>query len=312
MAMTPYSGDTSVIGKLGTTPQERGLTTQQFKDKFDEAFKSFIEDYFNTTHIGEINAHLADNVVHGITSNVTIYVDGSTGSDTTGEGTSANPYATIQKAINSAPRMARGNYSVTINIAPGTYNENVQISYFSCLVTLTSSGNVTIKRLGVYNSVVYISCNLTINTDAQFAIDIEMGGFVRFQGTTLTITRSTPMSDSVGIYVDNGGVFQTSIVSGSLNISNFVYAIGVNATGRVYAFSITGENNTVGLRAYGGIITYNTIATGLATTLHSTSRGGRIYTGEQAQVRNIILSDQDANPDLMQNGDIWIKYTDEE
>lgn len=28
--------------------------------------------------------------------------------------------------------------------------------------------------------------------------------------------------------------------------------------------------------------------------------------------RRIILSDQDADSDLMQNGDIWIKYTDEE
>ena len=59
MAMTPYSGDTSVIGKLGTTPQERGLTTQQFKDKFDEGLKNFVT-WFNATHNGEINAHMAD------------------------------------------------------------------------------------------------------------------------------------------------------------------------------------------------------------------------------------------------------------
>jgi hypothetical protein len=69
MAMTPYSGDTSVIGKLGTTPQERGLTTQQFKDKFDEGLKTFVE-WFNETHNGEINEHMADNVtqetVHGL------------------------------------------------------------------------------------------------------------------------------------------------------------------------------------------------------------------------------------------------------
>lgn len=54
MAMTPYSGDTSVIGKLGTTPQERGLTTQEFKDKFDEGLKEFVE-WFNFTHLGEID-----------------------------------------------------------------------------------------------------------------------------------------------------------------------------------------------------------------------------------------------------------------
>jgi len=64
MAMTPYSGDTSVIGKLGTTPQERGLTTQQFKDKFDEGLKNFVT-WFNETHNGEINAHMADGAAHG-------------------------------------------------------------------------------------------------------------------------------------------------------------------------------------------------------------------------------------------------------
>jgi len=64
MAMTPYSGDTSVIGKLGTTPQERGLTTQQFKDKFDEGLKTFVE-WFNETHNGEINEHMADMAAHG-------------------------------------------------------------------------------------------------------------------------------------------------------------------------------------------------------------------------------------------------------
>ena len=40
------------------------------------------------------------------------------------------------------------------------------------------------------------------------------------------------------------------------------------------------------------------------------AKSGTDYTARR--VRNIILSDQDADPDLMQNGDIWIKYTDEE
>lgn len=40
------------------------------------------------------------------------------------------------------------------------------------------------------------------------------------------------------------------------------------------------------------------------------AKSGTDYTARR--VRNIILSDQDADPDLMQNGDLWIKYTDEE
>lgn len=55
MAMTPYSGETEIIGKLGTTPQERGLTTQQFKDKFDEGLQGFV-GWFNDIHKAEFDA----------------------------------------------------------------------------------------------------------------------------------------------------------------------------------------------------------------------------------------------------------------
>lgn len=86
MAMTPYSGDTSVIGKLGTTPQERGLTTQQFKDKFDEGLKAFVE-WFNLTHKTEFEAvqtdiatHKADNAAHGVNTKVSKSGDTMSGS----------------------------------------------------------------------------------------------------------------------------------------------------------------------------------------------------------------------------------------
>jgi hypothetical protein len=54
-AMTQYTGDTSIITNIGTTPQERGLTTDEFKAKFDEALKAFVE-WFNSTHKTEFEA----------------------------------------------------------------------------------------------------------------------------------------------------------------------------------------------------------------------------------------------------------------
>jgi hypothetical protein len=59
MAMTPYSGDTAIIGALGTNPEERGLNTQEFKDKFDEALTAFVA-WFNATHVPEIDSYGAD------------------------------------------------------------------------------------------------------------------------------------------------------------------------------------------------------------------------------------------------------------
>lgn len=68
MAFTTCSVDTSVIASLGTTPEERGLTTEQFKAKFDQAVTEFVE-WFNETHIAEANAHLADKAnPHGVTA----------------------------------------------------------------------------------------------------------------------------------------------------------------------------------------------------------------------------------------------------
>jgi hypothetical protein len=52
MALTTCSVTTSVIASLGTTPDERGLTTDQFKAKFDEFGANFVA-WFNDTHLPE-------------------------------------------------------------------------------------------------------------------------------------------------------------------------------------------------------------------------------------------------------------------
>jgi hypothetical protein len=53
MAFTEYTGDTTIIGALGTNPAERGLTTQEFKDKFDQFADEFVA-WFNETHLPEV------------------------------------------------------------------------------------------------------------------------------------------------------------------------------------------------------------------------------------------------------------------
>jgi len=69
MPMTPYSGDVEIITNIGTTPQERGLSTDEFKAKFDEGLKAFVT-WFNDTHKTEFDAHLADIAAHGDTLNI--------------------------------------------------------------------------------------------------------------------------------------------------------------------------------------------------------------------------------------------------
>ena len=59
MPMTEYDGNVEIITNIGTTPDERGLSTDQFKAKFDEGLKAFVT-WFNDTHKTEFDAHLAE------------------------------------------------------------------------------------------------------------------------------------------------------------------------------------------------------------------------------------------------------------
>jgi len=61
LAIPNCTANTTVITTIGTTPQERGLTTDEFKAKFDEAATNIKED-LNTNIIPAVNAHLAENV----------------------------------------------------------------------------------------------------------------------------------------------------------------------------------------------------------------------------------------------------------
>ena len=59
MAYTPCPVPINSISTIGTTVTERGLTTQQFKDKFGVDLATMVA-WLNTVHLAEDNAHLAE------------------------------------------------------------------------------------------------------------------------------------------------------------------------------------------------------------------------------------------------------------
>ena len=89
MSMTPYTGETLTIANIGTTPQERAMETSEFKMAFSKDFHEFVE-WFNETHNGEINAHMAESANLSVLGHVNHAVLTAT-LDTTWSGTSA-PY----------------------------------------------------------------------------------------------------------------------------------------------------------------------------------------------------------------------------
>lgn len=67
-----------------------------------------------------------------LTGNKNLYVSNS-GSDTTGDGTQANPFASIQKAIDTVPKNING-HMVEINVASGTYTGFSISSFYGCAI----------------------------------------------------------------------------------------------------------------------------------------------------------------------------------
>jgi hypothetical protein len=156
--------------------------------------------------------------------NMTLYVDGANGSDAIGKGfaSGSNATATIQYAVNLIPPVVGGD--VTVNIAAGTYAENLQFdprafagNYSINLVgelvsqatgTATSyknSGNVT--GTGKVNTVSGGSTTVTLSGGGSTS-DFWVGAIIKANNTSRVVTSiSSSTTFTVDSAVDwyNGG-----------------------------------------------------------------------------------------------------------
>lgn len=228
-----------------------------------------------------INKALLDNKAYTLTAAVTVYVTKS-GSDTTGDGTSGNPFLTIQKAVNSLPKCL-GSYHAQINIGAGTYEERVVIDGFTGgRLTLGVGNAVIVRGISVFSSN-YVRINIPTITYSS-----SIGGTLLYAGAgsdVLVLSALTLNCQSVsinGIGADQGS---SLCCSGAVTVYNSWSSAVIALTGaKVYLSSILGSGNTIGLRAEsGGVIHYGTRNI-TATTANSTVTGGRIYTGSQTSV----------------------------
>ena len=159
----------------------------------------------------------------------TVYVS-PTGNNATGNGSSALPYLTIQKGIDSVPTGG------LVNVAAGTYAESVVVSK---KVTLQGAGNTTIINPAIDQDGIKITANdvavkdlkvVTSNsgTNANIAIRIEGANGVEINNNVIETTGNKAM----GIWV--GG--SSNGVAQSTNLKIFKNTITINgvATG-IYA-----------------------------------------------------------------------------
>ena len=204
-----------------------------------------------------------------LTSNVTLYVNAFTGSDSN-PGTQQAPFKTIQAAVDALPKDL-GESRATINIAAGTYEEDVLIQGFyrggsildlwnnSIGLDITGTGEDTVVRSITFsnNLIPCIRCKTL-----EISGGVDRGGNSA-PGTSGVIVKNCTFVELNNISVSgcaNGVVVGNYAVSGgttawlsSCTISSAtttaLYCLGSNT---VFANLLGGSGNAVGITVQSG------------------------------------------------------------
>lgn len=194
-----------------------------------------------------INKALFDSILSetGLRDDITVYVS-KAGSDALGNGTSANPYGTITKALETLPKHLNGK-NVIINVGAGLYNEAVAVEDFTSGV-VTINGNVqagvTIAGLTVQNSAVLID---------SIALTVGSGGiFIGSQGMLFSATSNiTVNGGSDAIILRYGATLE---ITTTLTINNASSrALYVQYASSASVANLAGSGNNIGIHVYNSV-----------------------------------------------------------
>lgn len=216
-----------------------------------------------------------------------VYVNAANGSDVAGDGTQANPWATIQKAVDECVPTTSG-FVYSINIADGTYVENVNIM-----------GNRTVEIAGSEKEYgVVIQGNITVARGAMaffnrfLKIEVKSG---RLAGLYVYQNCYIYFSNDSKTYIDGCGAFggiyiyeNSAVRNGSSNgiiIVNTVRALFCDVSNFWVGKMDIDDTNAVGLEAQtGGKISINGSLKNNAVKKYYTHGGGAININAQGWV----------------------------
>lgn len=227
-----------------------------------------------------------EETIGGLKENVDLYV-ATTGNDTTGDGTSENPFLTIAKALSTLDKDLNGK-KATVYIAAGTYGESrVNVTSFTngeLILTGTSSATKPSITNGVYVNKCSAAVTLRYLTLTSSSTGSQGAGVVNCQQATIdtcAVTSATTQQNH-GILIDS---LSTAYIVGT-HVTNCNYAV-LSRAARVVIYSVSGGGNRIGFYATNGgdirIRESSVTSTGAA---YFTEYGGRIYQGGQTSVPN--------------------------
>lgn len=220
-------------------------------------------------------------------NDTTFYV-ATTGSDTTGDGSSSNPFRTIQRAVNTLPQDL-GSWTATIIIANGTYPETVTISGFHrgklvlCSNTPTMiSSDVVITRLRfAYNLCAIMVQGVEITYSADAAVLSGNNNNVVLQ--YLKIVTSATSVPGISSGIDDSMRIANSMISNRSIATLFTDSSG-------YVSACTGTGNRYAIRASGTASVRIIDALPSSTNGNLQINGGQIIYQNGTQISNVISS----------------------
>lgn len=231
-----------------------------------------------------INKALFDSILSdiGLAKHTTVYVS-KAGSDTLGDGSASNPYATITKALNALPKNLNG-YDARISIDSGTYSEDVEIARFgngNIVLTGEAGDSVSIKSLRVLYGATAVTEHIELTISGAYSnncIAVTQASLICLAAVTTNGAANNALYASRNAFCMFGTI--------TINNSNL---IGIHATSRssVYAGNVLGSNNkgTSIQSTNGSMVAFATRNIEAAATF-LTQNGGRIYTESQASTPN--------------------------
>lgn len=192
---------------------------------------------------------------------VTVIHVAKTGSDTTGDGSESNPYLTIQKAVNSLPKLIPSRAQIQIH--EGLYDEAVTVEGViggdSLQLIGDDGGGTQVKNIRlVSNNCRFLVSNIELvgTGGSSYNWSLQVSNTWRVDLQNVTCVNSVESAYVGAFYFLNVPIVTLS----KCTISNKPVALDIIASTVYLNTTVTGENNTVGIRCgsgwgnYGGYV----------------------------------------------------------
>ena len=251
--------------EIGYDNANSGLEADNVQDAIDEHLDNVA--YNQTIHAKALRATLI------------LYVD-PTGNDTTGDGSQSKPFRQISKAISVIPKNLNG-YSVTINVASGTYTGDISLQGFfgspqwNNGITIIGGANLTEAENYIIDGKTWFINNAFTTLLKGFTVKNRIMCY-QTKARLDNIISEEAITDGVDCIMSN-------VLIQSTRLSNKYHSAIRSLCSTVYVYDISGSGNNIGYMAgegnmgQGGIIIKTGNNTLTATTLDSKFGGSQIW-----------------------------------